>query len=265
MKNRYGILMALIIALMMVMLILPACSSGGEETEPVTEEEPPVAEEQEDEPDIDVSEDDAEADTEAVPEDDVHYEVNGEYVLKVPLKVREEPSRDSRQKKRSELSESEVIKASGEEDALIKAGAIVYCEEVSGDWMRIESGWICCREGENVYITEPLTLWRPKDENGDYSNDFFYDEDGEKFFITETDEPLTGTYDISGLSPDSIEFYSDGTCIYHTEPGQGVPQFDENGLCDGRYNYRKGKVYFRIGGGVNAEVYVIENGELVRQ
>ena len=41
--------------------------------------------------------------------------------------------------------------------------------------------------------------------------------------------------------------------------------YDENGVCDGSYNYRNGKVYFRLGGTMNVNVYKIEDGELVQQ
>ena len=41
--------------------------------------------------------------------------------------------------------------------------------------------------------------------------------------------------------------------------------YDENGVCDGSYNYRNGKVYFGLGGTMNVNVYKIEDGELVQQ
>ena len=258
MKNRYVRILTVMVALLLAVLTLAACNSGGENTDPVEEENPPVAEEEEEE-EPEEPEDDASA------AEEVTYEVNGQYVLKQNLKVRAEPSADSEQIKSSDLSENDINKAAQGEDAVLKAGAPVLCQEVNGDWMRIDSGWICCREGKDVYITKPITLWRPKNEDGSYADDFFYDEDGEKFYITETEDKLTGTYAVSGINTDSIEFFPDGTCMYHTKPGYGIPQFDENGLCDGRYNYRKGKVYFRIGGGVNADVYVIKDGELVQQ
>ena len=105
----------------------------------------------------------------------------------------------------------------------------------------------------------------PDEEDWTYEKGYYYDEEGEKFFITETDENLTGSYNISGINGDSISFESGGKCNYHTKPGDGMPQFDENGVCDGSYNYRNGKVYFRLGGTMNVNVYKIEDGELVQQ
>ena len=260
MKNRYGKILTLIIVLMLALMTLEACSSGSGDTEPVVTEEPPAEEKLvQEEPPAEKGAEQEETDIDAV------YKTGQVYVLKDALRVREEPSTDSRQKKRSELTEYDLKKASDGNDAVLKAGAYVNCLEVNGDWMRIESGWICCREGDEVYITEPIELMPPEDGDWTYDKGYYYDEEGEKFFITETDEKLTGTYNISGISSDSIEFYSDGTCIYHTEPGSGMPHFDENGSCDGEYNYRNGKVYFRLGGTMNVIVYKIAEGELVQQ
>ena len=252
MKSAYAKVLTLILALLLAIPALTACNSGGEGTEPVVDEQPPVGEQKKDDEDPDA--------------DDVEYVVNSRYVLKTALNVREEPSADSRQKKRSELSDSDKLKSAEGDAAVLKEGALVDCQEVSGDWMRIESGWICCREGDEIYITEPVALMdHPEKDDGTPDMDRFYDEDGKVFSITETEEKLTGTYGFSYNSDDSMEFYPDGTCMYHVKPGEAMPQFDENGNCDGRYNYRNGKVYFRIGGSTVVDVFVIKDGELIWQ
>lgn len=100
MKNRYGKILTLIIVLMLAVMTLAACSSGSGDTEPVVTEEPPAEEELvQEEPPAEKGAEQEETDIDAV------YKTGQVYVLKDALRVREEPSTDSRQKKRSELTE----------------------------------------------------------------------------------------------------------------------------------------------------------------
>ena len=36
--------------------------------------------------------------------------------------------------------------------AVLKPGSKVKCTKVSGDWIKISGGWICCRSGDEVYV-----------------------------------------------------------------------------------------------------------------
>ena len=36
--------------------------------------------------------------------------------------------------------------------AVLKPGVKVKCLKVSGSWMKISGGWICCREGSDIYV-----------------------------------------------------------------------------------------------------------------
>ena len=42
--------------------------------------------------------------------------------------------------------------ASGNKYAILKPGEKVKCLKVSGDWMKISGGWICCRMEDEVYV-----------------------------------------------------------------------------------------------------------------
>ena len=54
---------------------------------------------------------------------------------------------------RSKLSKTMKKKtASGNKYAILKPGEKVKCLKVSGDWMKISGGWICCRMEDEVYV-----------------------------------------------------------------------------------------------------------------
>ena len=71
-----------------------------------------------------------------------------DYKLKTNLYVRKGPGKKYKIKKRSQLTEDgkkHAVKKS--KRAILKKGTEVTCLEVRGNWMRIPSGWICCKAG----------------------------------------------------------------------------------------------------------------------
>ena len=60
--------------------------------------------------------------------------------------------RSNRHLKRSELSPEDYANSADYPDALLKKGTQVKCLEMSGNWMRIASGWICVYDGEEVLV-----------------------------------------------------------------------------------------------------------------
>lgn len=73
------------------------------------------------------------------------------YRLATALYVRKGPGTNYGIKSRSALTNDAKRHAYSGSKALLKAGTIVTCLEVKGEWMRIPSGWICCKKG---YITK---------------------------------------------------------------------------------------------------------------
>lgn len=83
----------------------------------------------------------------------VGYVVGQTYTLQDNMNVRKGPGTSHAIKQVSELTadgKKHATKTSG--GATLKKGTEVTCLEISGDWMRIPSGWVCCRQGNEVYI-----------------------------------------------------------------------------------------------------------------
>ena len=80
------------------------------------------------------------------------YKVGKTYKTQVYLRVRTGPSTSYRWKKRSELTADGRKHAQPGTYAVLKKGTEVTCQQVSGNWIKIPSGWICCKEGSNTYI-----------------------------------------------------------------------------------------------------------------
>ena len=70
---------------------------------------------------------------------------NKEYKLKAAMNVRSGPGTNYRILKRGELTASGKKNSVKANNAVLKKGTIVTCLEVKGDWMRIPSGWVCCK------------------------------------------------------------------------------------------------------------------------
>lgn len=91
-------------------------------------------------------------DSEAVTKKSVKYKAGETYTLQTALKVRAGASTAARHKKRSELSDDAKKHAMSGEYAVLKQGTRVTCMQVKGNWIRIPSGWICCKSGSEVYV-----------------------------------------------------------------------------------------------------------------
>ena len=82
----------------------------------------------------------------------VTYKVGSTYTLKANLKVRKGAGTKFAQKKRSELTDSAKKHALSGTYAELKKGTKVTCQKVSGNWIKIPSGWVCGKSGSKVYI-----------------------------------------------------------------------------------------------------------------
>lgn len=74
------------------------------------------------------------------------------YTLQTDLKVRAGAGTDKRWLKRKELTANAKKNAQAGTYAVLKAGTKVTCKAISGNWMKIPSSWICCKEGSSVYV-----------------------------------------------------------------------------------------------------------------
>jgi len=75
------------------------------------------------------------------------------YALQDHMNVRTGPGTNYPIKQVSELTadgKRHATRSTGA--ATLRKGTEVTCLEVYGDWMRIPSGWVCCRQGNEVYI-----------------------------------------------------------------------------------------------------------------
>lgn len=77
-----------------------------------------------------------------------NFVVDDIYYVQTPLRVREEPGTGARWLKRYELTSEDFSNSTDTEHAVLEKGAPVTCYELSGNWMRISSGWVCCYDGE---------------------------------------------------------------------------------------------------------------------
>lgn len=82
----------------------------------------------------------------------VKYTVGKTYTLQDNMKVRTSGSTSARQLKRSELTADGKKNALSGTYAVLKKGTKVTCLQIKGDWMKIPSGWVCCKEGTKIYI-----------------------------------------------------------------------------------------------------------------
>jgi phi LC3 family holin len=80
------------------------------------------------------------------------YTVGRTYTLQVALKVRASASTSGRWLKRSELTADAKKHAQNGDHAVLRKGTQVTCMAVKGSWIKIPSGWICCKSGSDVYV-----------------------------------------------------------------------------------------------------------------
>lgn len=79
--------------------------------------------------------------------------VGGTYTLRANMKVRTGPGTGYRWKKRSELTAMARAYSQNQTNAVLNSGTRVTCLQITGNWMKIPSGWICIRSGGAVYIS----------------------------------------------------------------------------------------------------------------
>lgn len=83
------------------------------------------------------------------------YNVGESYVVQTNLRVREGPGKEYRILERYELSPDDYIQSVDSDtttDALMEKGSVITCLEMSGNWMRISSGWVCVEDEGEVLV-----------------------------------------------------------------------------------------------------------------
>ena len=73
------------------------------------------------------------------------------YKLAKNQSVRKGPGKKYAVKKRSQLTKDAKKHTVSSSKAVLKKGTVVTCLQVKGNWMKIPSGWVCCKKG---YITK---------------------------------------------------------------------------------------------------------------
>ena len=86
----------------------------------------------------------------ANPDNGLVIKVGNNYYLTKTLNVRTGPGLNYPNVKRKNLTKDAKKHATMSSDARLKKGTEVTCLEVRGSWMRIPSGWICCKPGNVV-------------------------------------------------------------------------------------------------------------------
>ena len=83
----------------------------------------------------------------------VKYTVGNTYTVQDYLNIRKGAGTSYDKVKRSSLSDTMKAKTvSGNTYAVLKPGEKIKCLKVSGSWMKISGGWVCCREGSDIYV-----------------------------------------------------------------------------------------------------------------
>lgn len=256
--NKKRVLIYLVISMLAVMAFT-ACSKNKEPETPTTEEvEETVVEETQVEAGEPV-EDEPEEVADNIPT--IEYKVDSNYVLVEDCAVREDASETSKQKSYDELSDDAKNHAVEGEDAVLKKGTVVTCLEIKDDWMRIPSGWICCRDSSKLYVDRKITLC---DESGKPLSDIdeernmriHYDEDGNIIEAFDSGPTMSGNYSFDG---GSIDFYKDYICEWHFDT-PAFPATDEEGNLDGHYHVKDNLVYISRGGQPGVHVFEVTAG-----
>jgi GH25 family lysozyme M1 (1,4-beta-N-acetylmuramidase) len=83
----------------------------------------------------------------------ISYKVGNTYVVQDYLNIRKGAGTKYNRVLRDDLSDTMKKKtADGNKYAVLKPGVKVKCLKVSGNWMKISGGWICCKEGDEIYV-----------------------------------------------------------------------------------------------------------------
>lgn len=83
------------------------------------------------------------------------YLVGEMYTVQTNLRVREGPGKEYRILDRSELAPDDYaqsVDSTTTTDALMEKGSVITCLEMSGNWMRISSGWVCVEDEGEVLV-----------------------------------------------------------------------------------------------------------------
>jgi len=83
----------------------------------------------------------------------IKYKAGKTYVIQDYLNIRKGAGTNYARVLRKNLSKSMQSKTvSGNKYAVLKPGTKVECLKVSGSWIKISGGWICCKLGNEVYV-----------------------------------------------------------------------------------------------------------------
>ena len=77
----------------------------------------------------------------------IKYKVGRDYTLRKILNVRTGPGLQYKNVLRKNLTPDGKKHATRSKKGRLKRGTVVTCLKVRGEWMRIPSGWICCKPG----------------------------------------------------------------------------------------------------------------------
>jgi hypothetical protein len=80
------------------------------------------------------------------------YKKGATYKITADLNMRKGPGTSYGKVKRSSLSKSMKKKTYNLKYAVLKPGKKVKCTKVSGNWIKVSGGWICCKMGNEVYV-----------------------------------------------------------------------------------------------------------------
>lgn len=83
----------------------------------------------------------------------IKYEVGTKYEIQDYLNIRKGPGTNYDRVLRADLSDSMKKKTvDSSKYAVLKPGVKVKCLKVSGKWMKISGGWICCMADDEIYV-----------------------------------------------------------------------------------------------------------------
>lgn len=80
------------------------------------------------------------------------YKKGSTYTVRTELNIRKGAGTNYSRVKRSRLSKSMKKKTFSGKYAVLKPGSKVKCKKVSGNWIKISGGWICCKSSGEIYV-----------------------------------------------------------------------------------------------------------------
>ena len=83
----------------------------------------------------------------------ISYKVGSTYVVQDYLNMRKGAGTKYNRVLRNDLSDTMKKKtADGNKYAVLKPGEKVKCLKISGNWMKVSGGWICCKQEDEIYV-----------------------------------------------------------------------------------------------------------------